>query len=82
VILVDHLKRHEAITGVGHGDRRRPGIEVKNRERIERVTIEPDDGLMVDGRRLTMVPKLAQAAGIFDDCPYRRRIPRARNYRQ
>jgi hypothetical protein len=67
VILVDHLKRHEAIAGVGHGNGDRPGVEVKHRERIERVTVEPDDGLMVDGCRLSMMQQLSQAAGIFDE---------------
>src|SRR6202167_6664138 len=49
VILVDDLKRHEAIAGIGHGDRDRPSVEVKNRERINWIAIKRSKRLMVIG---------------------------------
>jgi hypothetical protein len=30
LILVDHLHRHEALAGIGHGDRDRAGIEIEH----------------------------------------------------
>ena len=66
MILVDHLHRHEALAGVGHRDRHRPGIEVEYGGRVERVAVEADDGLVVDRRRLAAMEELAEAA-ILDD---------------
>jgi len=61
MILADGHQRHEALARVGHLDRYRSGIEVEHRCRIERIAVEPDDGLVVDRRRLAAVKELAEA---------------------
>jgi hypothetical protein len=50
LVLVDGLHGHEPLAGIGQCDRNRTSVEVKDRRRIERVAIEPDDGLLVNGR--------------------------------
>ena len=49
MILIDDLHAHKAVTGVGQRNRRRPGIEVDNRKRIQRVAVGTDNALL-DGR--------------------------------
>ena len=66
LVLVDDLHRHEAFARIGQGDRHRPRVEIEDRRGIERVAIEPDDGLVVDRRRLAAMDELAEAA-ILDD---------------
>ena len=51
---------------IGQRDRHRPGIEIEHRRGIERVAVEPDDGLIVDRRRLAAMKELAEAA-VLDD---------------
>ena len=62
VILVDDLQRHEALTRIRHRDGDRPGVEIKNAQRIKRVAVQTDDGLIVDRSRLTIMGELAKAS--------------------
>src|SRR5262245_2900782 len=66
VILVDHLHGHEPPAGIRkrHGDRGR--VEVEDPSRVQRVTIHPDDVLLVDSRWLAAMSEHADA-GIADE---------------
>lgn len=48
VVLTYGLQRYEPFAGLRQRDRHRPGIEVENAGRIQRVAIKADYGLAVD----------------------------------
>ncbi len=48
MVFIEHHQRHEALARVGQGDCGGTGRQVQNRERIERVAVHPDDGLVLD----------------------------------
>ncbi len=47
LVFVEHLQRHETLPGVRKNDGHRSGIEIEDSGGIERITIQPDDGLVV-----------------------------------
>jgi hypothetical protein len=61
VVFVDHLHRHETLSGIGQGDRGRSGIEVEYARGIERVAIEADHRLIVDRCGFPAVKELSEA---------------------
>ena len=69
VVFIDHLHRHEALAGVRQRDRDRPGVEIEDGRRIQRVAVEADHGLIVDPRRFATMVELSDRAAVF-------RIPR------
>ena len=62
MILIDDLHPHVALAGVGQRDRHRPGIEVDNRERIQRVAIGSRNALLSGRRKLAAMPEFAETA--------------------
>jgi len=60
LILIDDLHPHEAFAGVWQGNRHRPGIEVDNRERIQRVAVGPDNALLSGRSKLAAMPEFAK----------------------
>src|SRR6266513_5903119 len=66
LILIDYLHHHETLGGVWQRHRHRTGVEVEHRERIQRVTIGPDNALVSGRSKLTAMPEFAQGAR-FDD---------------
>ncbi len=62
LILIDDLHPHEALAGVWQCNRHRPGIEVDNRERIQRVAVGPDDALLCGRSKLATMPEFAETA--------------------
>ena len=66
LILIDDLHPHEALAGLRQRNRHRPGIEVDNGKRIQRVAVRTNNTLL-DGRsKLTAMPELTEAA-VLDD---------------
>ena len=66
LISIDHLHRHEALARIGQRDRNRPGSEVEDCGGIQRVAVQPDDGLVVDRGRFPAMDEFTEAA-VFDD---------------
>src|SRR5882757_9743682 len=64
LILIDDLHPHKALAGVWQGNRHRSGIEVDNRERIQRVAVGPDDALLSGRSKLTAMPEFAETAAL------------------
>src|SRR6266436_10291009 len=62
LILIDDLHPHEALAGVWQCNCHRPGIEVDNRERIQRVAVGPDNALLSGRIKLTGMPEYAETA--------------------
>src|SRR5258707_232455 len=62
LILIDDLHPHEALAGVWQCKRHRPGIEVDNRERIQRVAVGPDNALLSGRRKLAAMANFAKTA--------------------
>ena len=62
LILIDDLLPHEAFAGVWQCNRHRPGIEVDNRERIQRVAVGPDNALLSGRSKLAAMPEFAETA--------------------
>src|SRR6516225_5622442 len=66
LILIDDLHPHEVLAGLRQRNRHRPGIEVDNGKRIQRVAVRTNNTLL-DGRsKLTAMPELTEAA-VLDD---------------
>ena len=63
VILVDHHHRHVAVAAVRERERG-PFRDVDDRGAVERVAVHPDHGLLIDRRRLAVVPELVDPAGL------------------
>src|SRR5260370_7127 len=62
LILIDDLHPHEAFACVWQCNRHRSGIEVDNRERIQRVAVGPDNALLSGRSKLTAMPEFAETA--------------------
>src|SRR5258707_15610460 len=62
LILIDDLHPDEALAGVWQRNRHRPGIEVDNRERIQRVAVGPNNALLSGRSKLAAMPKFAETA--------------------
>src|SRR6267154_1043315 len=62
LILIDDLHPHEALACVWQCNRHRSGIEVDNRERIQRVAVGPDNALLSGSSKLTAMPDFAETA--------------------
>ncbi len=62
VVLADDLHRHETLARIGQRDRHRTSFEVEYRRRIKRIAVQPDNGLVVDPRRLAAMAELAEGA--------------------
>src|SRR5260370_26976648 len=62
LILIDDLHPHEALAYVWQCNRHRSGIEVDNRERIQRVAVGPDNALLSGRSQLTAMPECAETA--------------------
>src|SRR6266404_1535378 len=63
LILINDLHPHEALACVWQCNRHRSaGIEVDNRERIQRVTVGPDNALLSGRSKLTAMPEFAETA--------------------
>src|SRR5882724_8823631 len=62
LILIDDLHAHEALACVWQCNHHRSGIEVDNRERIQRVSIRPDNALLSRRSKLTALPEIAETA--------------------
>src|SRR5438132_4927155 len=62
LILIDDLHPNEAFAGVWQCNRDRPGIEVDNRERIQRVAVGPDNALLSGRSKLAAMPEFAETA--------------------
>src|SRR5260370_32529263 len=60
LILIGDLHPHEALAGVWQCNRHRPGIEVDNRDRIQRVAVGPDDALLCGRSKLATIPQFAE----------------------
>ena len=64
LILIDDLQPHVALAGVRQRDRRRPGIEVDNSERIQRVAIGSRNALLRRRRKLATMPEFPESAAL------------------
>src|SRR5258708_34180197 len=62
LILIDDLHPHEALAGVRQRNRYRPGIEVDNHKRIQRVAVGTNNPLLDGGRNLPAMPEFPQSA--------------------
>ena len=62
LILIDDLHPHEALAHVWQCNSHRSGIEVDNREGIQRVTVGPDNALLSGRSKLTAMPEFAETA--------------------
>src|SRR6267143_943682 len=62
LLLIDDLHAHEALAGVWQCNRHRSGIEVDDCERIQRVTVGPDDALLSGRSKLTAMSEIAETA--------------------
>jgi hypothetical protein len=62
LILIDDLHPHVARASVGQRDRHRSGIEVDNRERIQRVAIRSRNALLSGRRKLAAMPEFPKTA--------------------
>lgn len=62
LILIDDLHPHEALASVWQCNRHRSGIEVDDRERIQRVAVGPDNALLSGRSKLAAVPEFAETA--------------------
>src|SRR6267378_7662788 len=62
LILIDDLHPHKALAGVWQCNRDRPGIEVDNRERIQRVAVGPDNAMLSGRSKLAAMPEFAETA--------------------
>jgi hypothetical protein len=68
LVLIDDLHLHEALAGVRKCNRDRPGIEVDNRERIQRVAVGPDSALLSGRSKLAAMPEFAETAVLDHSC--------------
>ncbi len=66
MVLIDDLQRHEPAARIRQRDGDRPGIEVEDGRRVQRVAVDPDDDLVIDGAQLAEVEERAEAA-VSDD---------------
>jgi len=64
------LHGHEALACVGQSDGHRTGGKIEHPCGIKGVTVEPDDGLMVDRRRRSIVPELAAGEHERSGCAF------------
>jgi hypothetical protein len=62
VVLVGDHQRHEAIAGIGQGQRHGASIEIEHPDRPEHIRVVADDLLVVGVRRLAMVMQHAHLA--------------------
>src|SRR6478735_583154 len=66
MILVDRHQRHEPLARIGQRDRDRPGIQIEDSGRIERVAVLSGNQLLVERCRRAGVVKLAEAVVLND----------------
>jgi hypothetical protein len=62
LILIGNLHPHEALAGVRQRNRYRPGIEVDNHKRIQRVAVGTNNALLDRGSKLAAMPEFPEAA--------------------
>src|SRR6266576_1096644 len=62
LILIDDLHPHEALAHVWQCNSHRSGIEVDNREGIQRVAVGPDNALLSGRSKLAAMPEFAETA--------------------
>src|SRR6266581_1324029 len=62
LVLIDDLHPHEALAGVRQRDRRRPGIEVDDRKRIQRVAVGTNDALLDRRSKFAAMPEFSKTA--------------------
>src|SRR5258706_11219668 len=62
LILIDDLHAHEALACLWQCNHHRSGIEVDNRERIQRVAVGPDNALLCRRSKLATMPEFAETA--------------------
>src|SRR5882757_3931134 len=62
LILIDDLHPHEALAGVRQRNRYRPGIEVDDRKRIQRVAVGTNNALLDRRSTLAAMPEFSETA--------------------
>ncbi len=60
--FIGDLHPHEALSGLGQYNRYRPGIEVDNYKRIQRVAVGTNNALLDRRSKLAAMPEFPEAA--------------------